>query len=183
MPAEINGVPFKDESHLKGYAGNGKRISHVKDIVRLDILYKEGGIYSDLDVVWLRTPIEYLHHTAAIAFSNKSYKTLCNCVMMSEAGHEGMRAYKEWITGMYPPKKYWLPANPYKIWKERTDITFLERPTIFGKKKWNTDSTVNWKDTEGAFCIHLFQSMEHPICGEVIDYVRSHPWSREDGPD
>ena len=118
----IRGIPFQESKKFK-------RIAHISDIYRLDILYEYGGVYSDFDVVWLRNPWEYLDHKLVIGFTNKNhnYKILCNAVMMSEKNHLALKIYRDWLIDIYPCDKYWIPANPYKLWKDREDVTFAEK--------------------------------------------------------
>ena len=54
----------------------GKRVSHIKDILRLQILLEEGGIYSDCDTLWLKNPWELVSKKCFIGFQTKSYKVL-----------------------------------------------------------------------------------------------------------
>ncbi len=171
LPQVINGVPFKEETNLWGYEGNGHRISHVKDIKRLEILYEEGGIYSDMDVLWLRNPIEFFNKKVVIGWSNKAYKVLINCVMMAEPKNDAIKRYLEWVTSIYPPKKYWTPANPYKLWKDLPDICYAERYK-FCVKPWNKLNNINWADIEKSVCLHLCHSLDSTFSGEVAEYLR-----------
>ncbi len=178
LPETINGIPFKNEiveaktnNRVAESVKSGHRISHLKDILRLDILYREGGIYSDLDVLWLRNPTEYLTKTLVIGWSNASYKILINCVMMSAPEHPALLTYKNWITSIYPCKKYWIPANPYKIWKDVPDITFVDKYK-FCPVSWNKTQDISWKSVERSICVHLFQSMESEPSGEVLTTLK-----------
>ena len=146
------------------------KISHIVDILRLDILYNEGGIYSDLDVFWLKNPWHLLHHRAFIGFDNKSYKILCNAVIGSEKDHEALLIYKNWIISMYPPKKYWISANPYKVWKDRTDVTFLDRKEFF-PVRWTKMDNVQFSQVSQSTAIHLYKSFGLELGGEFFTYL------------
>lgn len=172
IPEKINGVDFVPEENLKGYAGNGRRVCHVVDILRLDILYREGGIYSDMDMIWLRNPTEFFEKKVVIGWNNKSYKVLVNSVIMSEPRQEAIQEYKNWLVSIYPPKNYWLPANPYKIWKDRGDVTFAEKYK-FNPLKWDKVREITWESVERSICVHLSNSMGAEIKGEVVDSVRN----------
>jgi len=132
-------------------------VAHLCDVIRLDILYKEGGIYSDLDVIWLRNPWEHLDKKVVIGFSNKGYKILCNAVMMSEPGNQNILDYKNYLISIFPCKKYWIPANPWPIWKDK-DITFAER-TDFFPIRYNKISSGTLDDCKNSIAVHLFCSM------------------------
>lgn len=175
FPTEINGVPFdKDEivttpSVVKRYGNvhSGTRIAHMTDIVRLDILKKYGGIYSDCDILWLRSPYELFKKQFVMGWGNKSYKILCNAIIMSEPEHPALDLYKNWLVSIYPCKKYWTPANPYHLLKDRDDVTFAERHSFFPVKSWAVKD-MKWEDVEKSICIHLSNSCVDMGNSEVI---------------
>ena len=135
-------------------------VAHRCDIIRLDILYKCGGIYSDLDVIWLRNPTEYFKKKVVIGYSNKGYKILCNAVMMSEKGHPALLTYKEWLLSIMPCKKYWIPANPYKLWKDNIDVTMVERKEFFPIGYQHVSKNIfTFNDVKNSIAVHLFCSM------------------------
>lgn len=170
FPTEINGVPFNPDDKIE-YAGDARRVSHVKDIVRLEILYKEGGVYSDLDVLWLRNPWEFWDKRVVIGFTNKGYKILANAVMMARPGEKALMTYHAWLTEIYPSKKYWIPANPYKLWKDDPSVTMAEK-YIFYPVSWKDASQVTFEDVQKSVAIHEFASMGGNSKGEVVEALR-----------
>lgn len=132
-------------------------IAHLTDIIRCDILYKHGGVYSDLDVIWLRNPWELWNKKLVIGYSNESYKILCNAVMMCEPGHPAMKKYKDWLLTIMPCKKYWMPANPYKIWKDE-DVTMVKKKCFF-PVNYKRISEASLDDVKDSIAVHLFCSM------------------------
>jgi hypothetical protein len=152
-------------------------ISHIKDIVRLEVLYAEGGIYSDLDVFWLKHPWHLVKHKCFIGFENKSYKILCNAVMGAEANHPAIKEYLDWTLQIYPPAKYWLPANPYRLWKDRTDVTFLEKKEFF-PLRWKQLNKTTYKAVEQSTAIHLYNKLVNkfggiggPFMTDLLNYL------------
>ena len=133
-------------------------LAHLCDILRLEILYEHGGIYSDLDVIWLRNPIEYFKHKIVIGFTNSSYKILCNAVMMAEKEHPALLQYRDWLISIMPCKKYWTPANPYKLWKDNLDVTMVGRKEFF-PIPYNRMDTLEFEKVKNSICVHLFCSM------------------------
>lgn len=133
--------------------------AHKADVIRLDILYKHGGIYSDLDVIWLRNPTEYFNKKVAIGYTNKSYKILCNAVMLSEAGNQALLTYKDWLLSIMPCKKYWIPANPYKLWKDNADVVMIDRKEFFPIRYQDVSKEWSFDDVKNSICVHLFCSM------------------------
>lgn len=67
-----------DESNLDldcceycGQAYNSKKFAFASDVVRFDILYKEGGIYLDIDVELLKSLDDLLEHKCFMGFEHK----------------------------------------------------------------------------------------------------------------
>jgi hypothetical protein len=170
FPTVINGHPFdkeEDVNHLYG-----KRVSHLKDVIRLEILYEEGGIYSDLDVLWLRHPLRFLDKKVVIGFQHKPYKTLCNAVMMAEPRQEAIKQYLDWTVSIYPPQKYWIPANPWKLWKDRQEVTCIDKYHFF-PRRYTDESPYTWEQLEKATCCHLYQSNHFKVEGAVLEALRA----------
>ena len=167
FPTTINGHAFDNTEELGHFSG--KRVSHLKDVVRLQILQEEGGIYSDLDVLWLRHPWHLLTKTVVLGYQNNAYKTLCNAVMMAEPGHQAIQDYLEWTVSLYPPKHYWTPANPYKLWRDkpyREQLTYVDQHVFFGRR-YTDEREYTFETTQRATAIHLYWSHQKNIVGEV----------------
>jgi hypothetical protein len=179
FPTIINGVVFNPDEIIETKSNVGKyssihkgsRISHMTDIVRLDILKKYGGIYSDCDVLWFRSPFELFNKEFVIGFQNKSYKILCNAVIMSRPGHPALDIYKNWLESIYPAKKYWIPANPYHLIKERTDVTLADRHLFFPVKSFAVKD-MKWADVEKSICVHLSASCVDIGNSEVVKDIK-----------
>ena len=133
-------------------------VAHLCDILRLEILYEHGGIYSDLDVIWLRNPTEFLNKKVVIGFSNQGYKILCNAVLMSVKGHPALLSYRDWLLSIMPCKKYWRPANPFKVWSDNLDVTMVGRKEFF-PAAYNRMDTLDFDKVRNSICVHLFCSM------------------------
>lgn len=172
FPEKINNVAFdpnEDVHHKQGH-----RVSHLKDVIRLEILHTEGGIYSDLDVIWLRHPWFHLQKKVVIGYQTKGYKTLCNAVMFAEPHHQAIKDYLDWTISIYPPKKYWKPANPYKLWDDKAykdELTYIERYEFFGRR-FEDESEYTFEKLQKATGIHLYQSLRLNVAGEVIEAMK-----------
>lgn len=167
----IKGIDFESVRSVN-YKGKGaRRIAHLSDIYRLDILWTEGGIYSDMDCLWFRNPWEFFDKKVVIGWSNKSYKILCNSVLMSEPRNRALLDYKQWLWDIYPCSKYWIPANPYKLWKDNSDVTMVDK-NLFYPLRWSSDMDINFKKIEGSICCHTFYSMGQSK-GEVVSALIS----------
>ena len=172
MPTEVNGKPV-DTSKIPAY--DGKYATHeasLTEILRCEILYNEGGIYSDLDVFWLRNPLEYLDKKVVIGFTNQGYKILCNAIIFAEPKHPALLQYRDFVLSRYPFKKYWEGANPWSIWKDNTDITFVKKAVWF-PYKWNEDVPLEWEVCSHSVAVHLFASYRAKARGSVADSLRA----------
>jgi len=165
----IKGIPFDADEKIE-YKGEAKRVAHISDIVRCDILYEEGGIYSDMDVLWLRNPWEFWDKKVVIGFTNKAYKILANSIIMAEPKQPAIQQYHDWLVEIYPSKKYWVPANPYKLWENNKDVTMADRHMWF-PVKWDDSSNIQIKDVEKSIAVHTFASMGSSH-GELVDMLK-----------
>lgn len=166
---DIKGIPFNPNEKLKT-AGQGKRIAHISDIVRCEILYEEGGIYSDMDCIWLRNPWEYWDKKVVIGFTNKSYKILANSVLMAQPKQPAIKQYHDWLMEIYPTKEYWVPANPYKLWKDRPEVTMVDKHVFF-PVKWQNAKALDIKNAEKSIAIHEFASMGTRKRGALVEVL------------
>lgn len=133
-------------------------LAHLSDIIRCDILYEEGGIYSDLDVIWLRNPFEFFKEKFVIGYSNESYKILLNAVMLSEQGHPALLKYRDWLVSIMPCKKYWVPANPYKILKDEADVLFVKK-SYFSPFNYKRIQGATLDSVKNSVAVHLYASL------------------------
>lgn len=170
FPTQINGHLFNPHEEVNHNVGG--RVSHLKDVVRLEILYEEGGIYSDLDVLWLRNPFYLLDSEVVIGYQHKGYKTLCNAVLFAQPHHPAIKDYLDWTISIYPPKKYWIPANPYKLWKEKyPSLTYLD-PVHFFKRVYSDTRPYSLEKLQKSTAIHLCQSFGGRVSGSLIDSLK-----------
>lgn len=170
FPKEINGHPFDPTENVNHNVGG--RVSHLKDVVRLEILFEEGGIYSDLDVLWLRNPFHLMDSEVAVGYQHAGYKTLCNAVLFSEKSHPAIKEYLDWTISLYPPKKYWMPANPRRVWKDKyPTLTYLDQCVFYGRR-YTDPRPYTLEKLQKAVGIHLYQSMGGSVKGPLIESLQ-----------
>jgi len=167
----IKNITMEEAGDMTYKGSRASRLSHIKDIYRLEILYEEGGIYSDLDVLWLRNPWEFWEEKVVIGYSNKSYHILCNAVMMAEARQEAIKIYKDWLIDIYPCKKYWIPANPYKLWKDKKEICMIDKYYFF-PISWEKCKDIPYEKIQKSICVHYFASMAD-CSGSVVEKLKN----------
>jgi hypothetical protein len=167
---DIKGIPFDTDEKIV-YKGEAKRVAHISDIVRCQILYEEGGIYSDMDVFWLRNPIEFWDKKVVIGFTNQAYKILANSVLMAQPKQKAIKDYYNWLVDIYPCKKYWVPANPYKIWQNDKSVTMVKKHYWF-PVGWDKIKDLKMQDVEKSIAIHVFCSMGGNTKGELYSSLK-----------
>lgn len=65
------------------------RPATLSDILRIQVLQEYGGIYSDLDVIWLKPfPIPLEDYTLVGTWDNQSYKILANGILASRKNYD-----------------------------------------------------------------------------------------------
>ena len=173
FPTSINGKAFNKDDDVN-FTSHATRISHLKDVVRLQILLEEGGIYSDLDMLWLKHPWKWLDcgKGVVMGYQTKVYKTLCNAVIFATPNHPLIKMYLDWTISIYPPKKYWLPANPYKIWVGHNADAYYEERYHFFPKPWSKNKAMTFEDFDRSTSIHLCMSAGNEPFGELLDALK-----------
>jgi hypothetical protein len=174
FPTSINGKPFNKNDSVGFKSHLFSRVSHLKDVVRLQILFEEGGIYSDLDMLWLRHPWRWLDcgKGVVMGYQTKVYKTLCNAVIFATPAHPLIKMYLDWTISIYPPKKYWIPANPYKIWVGHNTDALYEEKYHFFQKSFNTNKAMTFEDFDRSTAIHLNMTAGNEPYGELFDSLK-----------
>lgn len=123
------------------------------DLVRIEVLYRDGGVYLDADVQLIR-PLDSLLGLGAFA-GWEDGTWLCNAVMGSTAGHAALLAALEplewWLRNSPPPSG---PRALTEAWKDRDDVTLLPTPVFYPYRydemhRAGEDFTVN-PDTVGV---------------------------------
>lgn len=122
------------------------KFAHKADKIRLDILYKYGGIYMDIDTITYKPYHDLLKYDFVIGIQEENYKTesgkyitlYCNAIILSKKNSVFI---KEWI-GNYE-KSFnpdgWCEASvhlPYYIFKKMSDyvkqhIKILEKEYFY----------------------------------------------------
>ena len=78
------------------YKGVQIRAATLSDILRIQILQEHGGIYSDLDMLWLKPiPKEFMKNSLLGVWQNQSYKILTNYIIGCEREYNFSLLLKE----------------------------------------------------------------------------------------
>jgi hypothetical protein len=124
---------------------NKYRYAHLADFARLQILYQEGGIYADIDTLFLRPlPPEWrtrefiLGQEKAPALAGEG-GSLCNAWIASAPGSVFARL---WLDGLHEAfDGSWSNHStllPYRMWKQYPDIINVEPESAFYALDWTS---------------------------------------------
>ena len=133
------------------YRGIDIRPATLSDILRIQILQEQGGIYSDMDMLWLKPfpiPLDTPHLVAS--WENQSYKIATNCILASEKGFDFSSLLKEYdaifdklqekrvqsINGDTLKEHLTLFKATSKFLQTHADV--LLKRAHFGKNTWKT---------------------------------------------
>lgn len=140
-----------------------KRVLAAKDFMRLVILNEYGGIYSDWDVEWLRTPWAaglWPRTDGKLVAGYEDENWLCNAVIMSPPKHPVLADLVE----KYAATSY-NEADEKLLWQLRGPVAFtllcklhadkVEAlpPEYFYPMHWHTRVL---RKTERTICVHYY---------------------------
>lgn len=113
---DISGIIVRHQefpTHVNGH--QIKHIEHRVDIVRFEIAAKEGGFYSDTDIVLFKSLMDLTSYNNVFAYQNKSYKTICISFFGCSPENPLIKKSEETYKSLYPPKVYWGLATFTKL--------------------------------------------------------------------
>ena len=77
------------QSYSLVYRGVLLRAATLSDILRIKILQEQGGIYSDLDMLWFKPLPTWVRWQKLVGiWQNQSYKILTNAIIISRQGYD-----------------------------------------------------------------------------------------------
>lgn len=77
------------------------RPANVSDLERVRLMYTEGGIYSDLDIWWVRDLDLFGLPLPAAAYENPAYRTVANAFLASEPGWPGWKELEQQMLDVF----------------------------------------------------------------------------------
>lgn len=142
-----------------------KKIAHRSDILRLEILYKYGGIYLDIDTICVLPYTHLLTNTFVICEeTTESGKKmgLCNAIMMSEPKCSFVKEWLDLYEHIFQPDG-WQEASTFLPFALSLDYNITILPS-------NTCLLPSWEN------INLIFSDDHNIHPElmILHYWNQH---------
>ncbi|GJG85311.1 hypothetical protein tb265_04920 [Gemmatimonadetes bacterium T265] len=150
------------------------RYAHHADFVRLERLLAHGGIYADIDTIFVRPFPAHLREQrfvlgrerdVAPAGVDRPQRSLCNAVIMAEPNAEFGR---RWLEAM--PRAFdgsWSNHStllPQRLSEEHPELIHVEPPRTFYKHEWTRAGIRTLlqeldDDTEGVVSMHLWSHL------------------------
>jgi hypothetical protein len=110
----------------------------LSDLYRLEILHSEGGIYSDLDIIWLRDIDVDMSVKLFGAWENQSYKCAVNGLFGMEKGYDGIPELVTNLIGEIKRRKkinHWIFFKPTTLFiKSHADVMLPQK--MFFRNGW-----------------------------------------------
>jgi hypothetical protein len=151
------------------------RYAHLSDISRLEILIKHGGIYADIDTLFINKLPEYLFEYEfvmgtervdwEVAAAREAGGSLCNAFMMGApesdfAKHLLARTY-ETFDGTWSAHSTFLP---YRLSREHPEWIHVEPKSSFFYYDWTKEGIRGifekpFPERDGIYNIHLWSHM------------------------
>ena len=116
-------TPIKVEAPKEIFGNPIKSYAHQADVIRLQLLIEEGGIYLDSDTLCLKPLTPLLEDGGFVMGQEGNEAKLCNAVMLSDKGSEFA---KEWLSRYVDfDDDNWAGHSielPYRLSKEYPDL-------------------------------------------------------------
>ncbi|KAI9830359.1 MAG: hypothetical protein M1819_005740 [Sarea resinae] len=156
---------------------------HVSDVLRLKILWEEGGIYMDTNLVALRSsdPVLYAPNTRSTVMGLQPIGGLCNALIMSKPHSPFLARWMSHYTDF--EDREWDKTSvylPYEMYKARDpDLTVLDDHAWFYPIWGQGDEPLktmwvgkSWSDIDKNYGVHFWHWETAPSDVLTID-----PWT------
>jgi len=144
-----------------------EHFAHKADVVRMQILVNEGGIYMDLDTISVKSMDGILEHSFTIGLQGRErVQGLCNAVVLAAPGDPFINAWFKKYENF--DAKVWDQFSvrlPYMMWRAGGHSINVESYDRFHWPLWDDESLklMFEQDNEfpNAICHHLWESMSY----------------------
>lgn len=142
--------------------------AHQADIIRLDALYEQGGIYLDLDTITVDSFDPLLQHPFTLGVQGRTrLDGLCNAVMLAAPGN----AYiKDWLDSYDRFSDVWDLFSvrlPYLKWRSGQWHPHVEPYDSFHWPSWGPEGLKAMFERDIPFpnarCHHLWETLSYPL--------------------
>lgn len=176
IPVRVDLVPFVSRFHY-GFKNRGcKKYSyaHHSDFIRLEKLIEHGGVYADIDTIFVQKIPPFLFEKPFVLgrendvfcqTTRRIRPSLCNALIMSRKGAEFARLWSENMASTFDGS--WSNHStflPQKLSEKYPELIHIEPSRSFYKHMWTREGI--WTllegcdtDYEGVFSMHLWSHL------------------------
>jgi hypothetical protein len=119
-----------------------KHHAHMADLLRLEILSSEGGIYLDVDTLCILPfdPLLSYPFTMGIEVCNGMLVGLCNAVILAEQRHEFLNLWMNEFVSFAPDDWNKMAVRkPFEVFSRNSTLVHIEPPESFFRLAWNEE--------------------------------------------
>jgi hypothetical protein len=143
------------------------RYAHETDVVRLEILEREGGVYADIDTLFVAPLPDALYGEPFVLGREADVEgepSLCNALLMATPGADFARLWHGRIDGAFDGASWSAHSTllPARLHAAHPELAHVEPPRSFYPHMWSADGlrTLFEEDDpaslEGAYSTHLW---------------------------
>jgi hypothetical protein len=175
---ELIHVPLNEQVAQMSYSerliGDTLRYAHHADFIRLEKLWQHGGVYADIDTLFLRPlPDHFFHQSFVIGKENQVmdqttgeyHDSLCNALMLAEPGSAFARIWMERMPGALDGS--WSNHScrlAHILSEEHPQLVHLESSSSFYPYMWTREGLHALLEEAhdewyGAYSVHLWSHL------------------------
>lgn len=164
-------LPLSEYAYVEGNVTAEYRYAHSSDFLRVEILWREGGVYADMDTLFVRPyPEEMYQHPFVMGHETVDPfvrhadigGSLCNALFLSQAGSDFAKLWQEKMAGAFDGT--WSRHStflPFEISQAHPDLIHVEPTTSFFHLDWTRDGVLDLFERsvvlpETAYSLHLW---------------------------
>jgi mannosyltransferase OCH1-like enzyme len=149
---------------------------HICDLMRLELIYKYGGIYLDIDTVCVRSFDTFLNYECVMGkeFGKRENKDreeligLCNAVLMGIPKNKFVEVWIDNFLNDYRPDwNYNCVQMPYFLSNRHPHLIQIEPKSSFFKYSWDDDGKFDMffsnSDISDCYSLHLWEHKNYDI--------------------
>ncbi|CAG5122697.1 unnamed protein product [Candidula unifasciata] len=162
--AEVQGVRFLFREIPGNISGLPADIKHLSDIVRLQLLYMNGGIYLDTDTVVLTDLQPLLEHNLTLGLVDNS-TGMGNAFIMAKRGNDFIEEWYSHYTKYNKSNYYWNSLQiPQQMWLKNPRrvhmVDKIYRPNWFESELLFNKSGYPWRNN---YAVHVWSAPNYPV--------------------
>ncbi|HEX7588530.1 MAG TPA: glycosyltransferase [Anaerolineae bacterium] len=170
----VDSIPFILDYPYKNRTVRKYAYAHQSDFIRLDRLLERGGIYADLDTIFVNPIPARLYQESFVLgregdvwneTSRQFSPSLCNAFIMSKPNAPFGRLWRELMPVHFDGSwSHHSTILPYQLAQAHPDLLHIEPPRTFYKHPWTREGLHTLledcdTDNEGVVSMHLWSHL------------------------